>query len=191
MLLVPVKHSSITRGIFNIWRSTSHHNKHTISKICKNSMWREFKNTVKLCSWNIHGKESRYAAFWHIVKDPKTYSAFENHICWKEPNEASILPPIQTLHQSWRNAYIRYTSLNRNTSSTNTNRWNEHCHEYFTWIDVPWHSHWPELLHVLLVVPPAHQIQNIRSSCVKRPGSNMWHCMLKRWIHWLSFNFIN
>lgn len=83
-----------------------------------NTMWREFKSRVKWGSWNIHGKEIRYAAFWHIVKDPKTYSALENHICWKEPNEASILPPIHTLQQSWRNAHIRYTSLNTNTSST-------------------------------------------------------------------------
>lgn len=83
-----------------------------------NTMWREFKCTVKWYSWIIHGKENRYAAFWHIVKDPKTYSALENHICWKEPSEASILPPIHTLQQSWRIAHIRYTSLNTNTSST-------------------------------------------------------------------------
>lgn len=31
------------------------------------------------------------------IKIKGTYSDFENHICWKEPNEANILPPIQTL----------------------------------------------------------------------------------------------
>ena len=31
------------------------------------------------------------------------YSDLENHICWKDPREANMLPPIQTLHKVTNN----------------------------------------------------------------------------------------
>lgn len=35
---------------------------------------------------------------WESIKS-WTYSDLENHICWKEPRDANMLPPIQTLYK--------------------------------------------------------------------------------------------
>lgn len=52
-----------------------------------------------------------------------TYSDLENHICWNEPREANILPPIQTLPKKERQVRIVYDvsyTVKYNSSSERT-----------------------------------------------------------------------
>jgi hypothetical protein len=55
----------------------------------------------------------------HEKLNPKyqAYSALENHICWNDPRDARMLPPIQTLHNKFPK--ISHTVMHSNGSRSN------------------------------------------------------------------------
>ena len=77
----------------------------------------EYRKPHALHTWReIHGTAYQVSRAsienWGPIKY-QAYSALENHICWNDPRDARMLPPIQTLHMNSNISAMSFASSSR------------------------------------------------------------------------------